>query len=82
MPTYNFSCKCGNSFDEFTTVSAERAKCPKCGKSAKKQFTPCNQFLVPLYMKAGIDNSAQARWMEEPETKAKLASGEYERAKF
>lgn len=33
-------------------------------------------------MKAGIDNSAQARWMEEPETKAKLASGEYERAKF
>jgi putative FmdB family regulatory protein len=38
MPTYEFSCKsCGCLFEEmFCPVGKTKAKCPECGKDAKK----------------------------------------------
>lgn len=42
MPTYDYKCSsCDNEFEEFQSMTAEpRAKCPKCGKKAKRMFSP------------------------------------------
>ncbi|MGD9380801.1 MAG: zinc ribbon domain-containing protein [candidate division WOR-3 bacterium] len=42
MPTYEFKCnKCGNEFEEFTSISGKsRVKCPKCkSRSISQVFT-------------------------------------------
>ena len=42
MPNYDYKCNsCKNEFEEFQSMSDEpRAKCPKCGKKAKRIFSP------------------------------------------
>jgi putative FmdB family regulatory protein len=40
MPTYEYLCKCGKEFEEFQSIKAEPvAKCPACGKQAKRQIS-------------------------------------------
>ncbi|HEY2824573.1 MAG TPA: zinc ribbon domain-containing protein [Gemmatimonadales bacterium] len=37
MPTYEFKCPLGHEFEKFEKMSAKNtAKCPKCGKAARR----------------------------------------------
>ena len=37
MPTYEYKCKCGEEFELFQSITSKpEAKCPACGKKAKR----------------------------------------------
>ena len=40
MPTYDFLCPCGHTFDVFEMMSKIKPEmpCPKCGKKAERQI--------------------------------------------
>ena len=38
---YEFECKCGYVFDKLTNEDIDKAKCPKCGKIAKRIISIC-----------------------------------------
>ncbi|RMH58357.1 MAG: zinc ribbon domain-containing protein [Candidatus Hydrogenedentota bacterium] len=41
MPIYEFTCRCGNQFEELMGFDAPRTKkCPKCGGRAERIISP------------------------------------------
>jgi len=41
-PLYEFSCPCGNQFEEIKKYAEPEAKCPKCGVLLKPKL--CSKF--------------------------------------
>jgi len=51
MPIFTFKCRCGE-FDDLAPLDAKTADCPKCGKAAKRLFSPTENIHIPAYMSA------------------------------
>lgn len=70
MPTYEFKCPAGHSFEKFypTMNDRRRAKCPVCGRSAQRQISggtglvfKGSGFYITDYKRAG-----EAKEPQEP----------------
>ena len=70
MPTYEFKCPAGHSFEKFypTMNDQRRAKCPVCGRSAQRQISggtglvfKGSGFYITDYKRAG-----EAKEPQEP----------------
>jgi len=39
MPTFEYQCECGHKFDQIHKEPVYYARCPKCGKMAKRIYS-------------------------------------------
>jgi putative FmdB family regulatory protein len=81
MPTYEYKCPAGHTFEKFfpTMNNQRRAKCPTCGKSAERQISggtglvfKGSGFYVTDYKRAGSKNpesTGEAKSESKPEAK-------------
>ena len=48
MPTYEYECECGHTFDDIQHMPGKPSKeCPKCGKQARKIISRVTFRLMP-----------------------------------
>lgn len=84
MPSYYFECLQGHLTEEAFKVAdcPAYAKCRTCGQNARKIIAPV-AFSIPMHMTAENDRvngagiAKQKDYINSPETKAKIMSGEY-----
>jgi putative FmdB family regulatory protein len=81
MPTYEYKCPAGHSFEKFypTMNNQRRAKCPTCGKSAERQISggaglvfKGSGFYITDYKRAGSptpESTGEAKSESKPEAK-------------
>lgn len=78
MPIYSYACSCGLAMDEMRTVDA-RDECPtcSCGLAMERRIGTFNWAWAGWAMPGNEDaNRAQREWIDLPETRARLDSGE------
>lgn len=80
MPVYALACECGWNADELLGVNAPLPACPLCGGSTRRVPSLPQKVGLAPWMRTENEQGRelQRRFIESPEVKAKLASGEYE----
>ena len=83
MPTYEFKCPNGHTFEKFspTMNSDRRAKCPVCGKMAERQISggtglvfKGSGFYITDYKRAGEKKTDPHDTESKPAAEAKPAT--------
>lgn len=83
MPTFDFECPSCGVYENICGSTVQVEACPRCGKEARKRFTPCTHFdagtstdidrLSPGALRMALKNKA---WLESPEMRQKRKTGE------
>ena len=83
MPTYEYKCPVGHTFEKFypTMNNQRRVKCPTCGKLAERQISggaglvfKGSGFYVTDYKRAGSGNPESTESKPESKPEAKPAT--------
>jgi putative FmdB family regulatory protein len=77
MPVCEFECPACGRFQDLLTTAASQAECPKCGAASKRLVSRFFGGLAPHASIEGEEGRSRHReWLNSPETKQKLDSGE------
>ena len=90
MPTYEYRCKAGHSFEQFfpQISNKKRVKCPKCGKPAERLISggaglvfKGSGFYITDYKRAGEPKPTESGPESKSDSKAESKPAESKKPK-